>query len=133
MGADYEKGRKGVMHFNTNDTIGVGATRYFSSAPVPRAAFVNAACECPFDGVITEMRARAHIAPGAGQTFTYTLYVNGVPTAMTCVTTGAAVYDSADLANPIRVAKGDDLAVQIVVSAAAGIATHVVTFELVID
>jgi len=56
------------------------------------------------------MYARADHPPGGGGTFLFTLYVNGVVSALQASLIGAAVTGS-DLLNAVPVAAGDSLTV----------------------
>ena len=77
----------------------------------------------PFDCVISELRANTDIAPGVGETFTYTLMVESAPSALTCQTVDPNL-ESQDLVNEVRVNEDDRLALRLVTSAAAGLAIH---------
>jgi len=73
-------------------------------------------------GIITEMRFWSDTAPVGGETYIYTLRVNGVDTAITSITTGAAT-DSYSF-GAVAVAEGAKLSVKLVVSGAAVATRH---------
>jgi hypothetical protein len=67
-------------------------------------------------------------APGAGQTFTYTLYKNGSPTTITATTSDSATISS-DLTHEITGTSGDQIYIKVVASGSAAVTAHTATFE----
>lgn len=80
-------------------------------------------------GLLKNLVAAVDAAPGAGETYTYTVRVNGAPTAITCQIAGAGLANS-DLVNTARVVVGDRVTVQVVTSAAASVTLHNVAIEV---
>ena len=76
------------------------------------------------NGVLRNLVVTSKAAPGAGQTFIYTVRVNGVATALTVTLSGAAAVNGSDLVNSVRVVVGDRVSVQLVTSAASSATNH---------
>ncbi|TRC78503.1 SGNH/GDSL hydrolase family protein [Mesorhizobium sp. WSM4310] len=108
-------------------TVAAAATAYLGSYAA--AAALSSAITIPYAGVAKNLRCLASVVPGAGQSYTYTLMVNGVATILTCVT-GAAVLVGADTLNMVAVAAGASLSVRVVNSATGAVATHQCTVEI---
>jgi len=68
-----------------------------------------------YGGTLRRLYIHTQLAPGAGQTVTLTVFVNGVATALTATIADAAV-DAADLVNNVPIAEGQRVNVQIVTS-----------------
>jgi len=81
-------------------------------------------------GFLRNLVVKANAAPGAGETFTYTVRVNGVPTALTTTISGAVQVDASDLVNVVLVDVGDRVTLQLVTSGAASARTHSAAFSL---
>lgn len=62
-------------------------------------------------------------APGAGQSYTYTLRKNSADTALTCTISGAASY-SCSASGAVSYSPGDEFNIKVVTSAAAAAAPH---------
>lgn len=75
-------------------------------------------------GLIGNLVAHSAVVPGVGQSFTYTVLVNGVPTVITCTTSGGVLLNSSDLVNTAHVVIGDRVTVQVVVSAGGAVTGH---------
>lgn len=113
--------RPTALAANSSSYYGIGSSSGATGAiavPVPGA------------GIVEALYARANAAAGAGETFTYTLYVNGIITAQTCQTGGAVATDSNDEAHPIAVAAGDNVAIRIQTSLNAAVVWHVCSLRL---
>lgn len=131
-GGDYQVAGPGAVNFaagrdvqffsSAGSTIAPGATRYmtavddFAALPVqmpmvPRATHA------------LEMIVQCGTVPGAGQTFTYTLMINGVASALTAVIADTGSFQTVGR-GPVSVAKGDALSVRVVASASAALSTH---------
>jgi len=74
-------------------------------------------------GTIKSLAIHSEVAPGAGESFTYTLRINGVATALTFTIEGAAATSNSIEAN-VAVAVGDRVTVQLVTSVGAAACTH---------
>lgn len=78
-------------------------------------------------GILRNLVVKSYQAPGGGQTYTYTVRVNGNPTAITCQIAGAGTVNANDLVNAVRVVVGDRVTVQLVTSGAATVSRHKAT------
>jgi hypothetical protein len=66
----------------------------------------------PVAGTFRNLRVRQNVVGGGANTLTYTLMVNGAPTALT-VTMASTASDGSDLANSVAVAAGDLVAIRV--------------------
>ena len=73
---------------------------------------------CPTSGTFSDLRVELSVAPGTGCSYTYTLRVNGVNTALTCAVSDTNTVGS-DTAHTVDVVAGDILTIGIVPSGAA--------------
>jgi len=124
MGADYKKAHRSQIFGATvgtvppNLTVEICISGGEDQPPGLRArVYVSLAC------VLSQLRAHSSAAPGVGETFDYTLHVNGIATALTCLTIDPNV-DSNDLVNQVAIAPGDYIEMEIVTSLNAAAAYH---------
>lgn len=114
---------------HSNGTVAAGSTVYFGtgmqSATETQVSFV-----CPVSGTLRNFYASADAAPGAAQTFTYTLRKGAADTALTSTTSGGAATASNDTTHSVSVTAGDLLAVKVVTSAGAAVQRHTAAFEV---
>jgi len=75
-------------------------------------------------GVVRACFSAVTAAAGAGQSFTYTLFRNGVATAMTWNISGAGALSGSTSTNPITVQPTDSLDIRLVTSAGATASKH---------
>jgi hypothetical protein len=75
-------------------------------------------------GIISDLWVACDTAPGAGQSFTYTVCVNGTPSAMTATISGASSFLAYTSANPVAFSNADAITVRLVTSAGAATANH---------
>ncbi|CDO34558.1 glycosyl hydrolase family 28-related protein [Novosphingobium sp. KN65.2] len=75
-------------------------------------------------GLVSQLVVEVDTAPGAGQTYTYTVRKNGVDTAMTGTISGAASFQLVNTANYFTVSAADRLSLKLVTSAGAAVARH---------
>jgi hypothetical protein len=75
-------------------------------------------------GIVRECYSAVNTAPGAGQSFTYTLFKNGSATAMTWTISGAGAFSGNTLSNNVTVQPDDSLDIRLVTSAGAAAAKH---------
>ncbi|RLE37238.1 hypothetical protein DRJ17_06990 [Candidatus Woesearchaeota archaeon] len=90
----------------------------------------NAEYVVPFDCVARNMYVIAGSAPGTGESFTYTLRVNGASTDLSVVVSDSSRTNS-DNADYITLSAGDRVCIQLVTSASASSTVHSVTIELI--
>lgn len=81
-------------------------------------------------GILDNLVAHTTLAPGAGQTYTYTVRINGAPTAITCTISGAVSLNANDLVNNARVVVGDRVTLQVVTSLLAAVTRHIASLEI---
>lgn len=121
--AGVNRNSGGGIGLNSVGTIAAGLTRYIGAADaltnVGDAPYVT-----PRPGLVSQILVQVNAAPGGGQTFTYTLYVNGVASAMTGSIAGAATFQAVIQAPPVPVGAAQTLALQVVTSAGATVTQH---------
>jgi hypothetical protein len=104
-------------------TVAAGATVYMG----PNGAQANegdAFLMMDKPGVVTQFIVEVDVAPGAGQSFTYTIRKNGVDTAMVAVISNAGTFQTVSSVNQFTVSAADRLSVKLVSSAGAAVARH---------
>jgi len=118
MGADYNPANKAIIGGCAGGQFPPNTTAYLT--PIGSSANhgpqVRAEQYFPYSGIVSQLRAHIHQPPGAGETFTLTLMVNGIATALTCQIAGAVATEAADLVNQVAIAAGDYLTLRIVSS-----------------
>lgn len=83
-------------------------------------------------GTLRNLVVRCTAAPGVGQTFVYTVRVNGVPSTLTATISGVAIV-ATDLVNSVQVAIGDRVSLQVVTSLTAIVSFHATSFSFEIN
>lgn len=81
--------------------------------------------------VVAKLYVACVAAPGAGQSFTYTLRKNGADTAVTAAITGTSQWAAIDASHPITLADGDQIDVKLVTTAGAAVTQHRWKLDLV--
>jgi hypothetical protein len=124
---------RGTVSNNTGEAISVpvnsisnvtaGSTVYLTPNGQMTFAQQNSFI-CNKPGVVVGFNYFTTVAPGAGQSFVYTVFKNGVATAMTATSSGAASFSASTSANPFTVAQNDQIDVQLVTSAGAASSIH---------
>lgn len=122
-GADYSGASQG--------TVAAGATVYIGDNGSQSAEYLAAWMNPSRAKYAKRLAVQVNTAPGAGQTFTYTLNVDGVDTALTCQISGAGVFTSLDIDNEALISTGSRFAVKLVTSAGAAVTAHRVSTTLV--
>lgn len=89
----------------------------------------NTLCPVAFTGVINRVRVDVTAAPGAGQTFTYTLEHNGSDSIITGSISGASSFAFTST-TALNVAQGDWLSIKLVTSGSATAANHRYCIEI---
>lgn len=84
----------------------------------------------PFNATIKNLYVYSGGAPGAGQTYTYTMMVNNSAQTVTCQISGAASNSSNDTTHSFTVSAGDRVVVRLVTSATAADSSHIFSFEV---
>jgi hypothetical protein len=109
--------------FTSAGTIGA-ATAYIGPAGQQATDGENS-WVAPYNCVIQQFHAQVNAAPGAGQSFTYTLNVGGVSSALTGTISGASQF-SLDVVNgsQVALAKGTYFTLKVVGSGGAANAYH---------
>jgi len=105
--------------FTANAAQGAGVTAFmlYQYSTVENRVAMQAPC----DGTIRNLYAYSDVAPGAGETLTYTVRVAEADTAVTCQIAGAADQEANDLNNSVEVNADDMISVKCVSSAGAAI------------
>lgn len=82
-------------------------------------------------GELSDLRVQSDQQPGEGQTYTFTVLVNGLATGITCTMSGALEDSCQDEINSVTIATGDQLLVQAVASAGATLPGTEVSWSLI--
>jgi len=112
-------------------TVAADSTIYLSTAG-SNAVEADIEFPIPFDCTLRNLRAHATGAPGAGESYAYTLRKNGADTALTCTISDSAT-DGADTANAVAASAGDRICNKLVTSAGAAVVKHTVSFEAMLE
>jgi len=120
MGADYRK----AHHTNGGGAAAnlvTGATVYLPifGGPANHAAEVRAEQYFSVACTLRNLRVHSHNPPGAGESYIFTVRVNGGATLLTATIAGAVDTEGTDLVNGIAIAPGDYVTMQIISSVAA--------------
>lgn len=83
----------------------------------------NAIWRAPRDGLLVVGHVLSVNAPGAGQSYTYTLRKNGVDTAITFTSSGASAFGG-EVYAVVQVSKFDSISLKLVTSAGAATSRH---------
>lgn len=114
--------RGAVFTGSSVGTVPAGVTRYL--APGGQQVTENDAYMVTGrPGLVSQFIAQVDVAPGAAQSFTYTVRLNAVNTVMTGSISGAGSFQVI-LAGAFNVSGGDTLSVQLTTSAGAAAARH---------
>lgn len=124
------RGRKATLLLDTG-TGGplAGVTNHYSSSRHSSGAS-DAVVQIPYACVIRRMHNRSNAAPGASQTYVYTLQKETVDTSLTATTSGASSQNSSNTVNEVECAATSHLSIKIVTSAGAAVATHATMLEI---
>ncbi len=110
-------------------TLAAGVSRYLGAG----GQFVNVT-DSPFvvikPGLVSSILVQVIAAPGAGQSFTYTLYKNGSATALTGSISGAASTQVFITNSPVTVSSSDVITLLAVTSAGAAVTGHRAAIQL---
>lgn len=110
-----------VLGCTVANIVGSGATTY--AAPSNCGSSGNAEADqrfpSPIAGTARNLYVNSNSAPGAGETYTITLRLNGANTSVTCTISGAAATTCSDTSNTATVAAADRITFSVVASAGA--------------
>ncbi len=117
-GADYRKADKSIIGgaIGANHATNTTAFADAQGGGVGHAVQIRAEQYVPFSCVMSLLHVHTHQAPGAGETLTFTLMVNGNASALEAQIAGAAATEAADVVNEVGVAAGDYITMRIVSS-----------------
>lgn len=124
MGADYKTQTKQVICGMERAGLLANVTTYVN--PTGGDDFNNPILvhsPFPIAGTLDRLYYQTSLAPGAGETFTMTVFVNGIAVGVTCQIAAAAV-EATDLVNTAEIVAGDDVCLRIVTSAGAVACNH---------
>lgn len=134
MGADYKQRPKAIMGGAVIGAIVANRTSWVNPSggddQAGGAGIGNAEMPMAYPCIIRNLVFDVSLAPGAGETFDYTLYVNGVPTALTCQIAGAVATGAFDMVNAIVIGLHDLVCIEIVTSLNAVAAFHKWSIEI---
>jgi len=122
-GADYKYSREyGILFNSGSSTVAAGLNRYYSLGQHTGAFQVENVV--PHAGIISRLNCYSQVPPGVGESFTYTLFVNGAVTVLTCVIAGAVAQYAEDLVNEVPVQRGNRIVIQVQTTGAAVATVH---------
>ena len=114
------------LSFNSNGTVAAGSTVYLG---VNGQSALNGSAQVPLSNTYSIANAKrvfcqSDIAPGVGQTFTYTLIIGSSASTITGASTGAGVFQATMGGAPSAVSPNQSISIKLDVSASAALATH---------
>lgn len=112
-------------------TVAAGSTNYLGENGNQSAEYLTAWVNSSKAKYAKRLAVQVNAAPGASQSFTYTLTVDGVDTALTAQIAGAATFSAVDIDHEAAIALGSRFAVKLVTSAGAAVTAHRVALTLV--
>lgn len=111
-----------TISFAATGNLSAGSTYYLGSNG-SQAAAVDTTIVSGISGTVTKLRGQSVSAPGAGQTFTYTLQLDGVDTDIVATTSGSGVFESVAYGSVV-VTESSALTVKVVASGSATATKH---------
>ena len=105
---------------NVSDSVSLNGTKDAVSEDATTSLGKNLVFR---SGVLSQFYVKTAAAPGVGQSFTYTVYVNGSSTSMTAVISGTSTEVSA-IANPQTLTKNDAVELRVTTSSGAAVTSH---------
>lgn len=118
---------KSTIFLNTIGAVSGASVVVYMGSGFESPIEATSSIQLPFACIISNLYTNANTTSGAGQSYLYTVYQNGVPTAIT--STAANVQRSGDESHSITCAQGDTISVQLKYSASATTAVHAVTLQ----
>lgn len=122
MGSEYERAHRSLLFFHSDANIAANSSRFYWQNSF--ANDISARVLIAFAGVLSNLFCESLVAPGAGETFTYTVMINGLASALTCQTAGAVLTLSNDIVNEVAVAPGDTISIRCTTSLNAAATRH---------
>jgi hypothetical protein len=117
-----------ILPFNSIGTVAAGSTVFMGlngqSATENDVLWIQPQSTAFYVANIARIVIQNTVAPGAGQSFTYTLRVNNADSAITGSTSGAGVFQATMSGGPVSIGPLKPIAIKLVTSAAAGVARH---------
>jgi hypothetical protein len=114
---------------NSISGVAAGSTRYLT--PNGQMAFSGQnPFICSKPGVVEGFTYFTDAAPGAGETYTYTVFKNNSATSMTATSSGGSSFSASTSSNAFTVGKNDHIEVRLVTSGGAAVAIHRGYFSL---
>jgi len=127
--------RSNHIIFSTgNVTAAAGATYYpcmagYGYVSAVTAEFSYSVFLITRAGTIKNLIVFTGVAPGAGESYVYTVRQNQADSAITCTISGATDKTASDLVNTLTVAVGDIISIKLVVSNGAAAVRHIIMLE----
>jgi len=116
----------------TTATLAAGATRYSQNGNQGHGGTIGLQeLPVPFNCRLRNLRAEINGVAGVGETITFTVMIDGAPSALTVTIGGAADTYGEDLVNTVDFAAGQDFVMQHVTSGAAATRYPKWTLEVV--
>lgn len=122
---DMDRYNVATKHFLTLTSVIGGSTVYMTSAG-QIATETEVLIPVSYPILVRRMFAKSSGAPGAAQTYTYTLRKNAADTAKVVTLSGAGATAGSDVTNDIYYAAGDTISMKLVTSAGAATFFHAV-------
>lgn len=134
----YDEGTNTVLgrsrdsrQFHSNGTIATNSTVYLS--PFGQSVTeAEVSIPVPFACTAKNLFAKSSAAPGATETYDYTLMVNGAPSTLTCQTADPATTTS-DVTHLVTLAAGDLISIRAITSDGSAATRHSAAVELMIE
>lgn len=115
MGADYDPANKAIIQYHSRVAVAPNSTLYLAACEVLNSE-VAARTPVPVAGVLLNLTVNSRVPPGAGETYTYTIMINGIASVITCQIAGAVDENADSGALMATVVQGDLLSLQVVTS-----------------
>lgn len=119
---------KSPITFHSGNTIPAATTAYISPGSFNGGSIGLIDIPLPFACTISKLYLDAGVAPGASESFTYTLMKNAVATALTGTVEDSATTAS-DLTHSVEFAAGDKITLRLVTSSGATVTYHMASVQ----
>ncbi len=131
MPHDYKKPHQSILGAQLVDSQPANTIRHMN--PGGAASNINeedARMRIPYTCTIRNLYVRSSGPPGAGETFTYAIMVNGFASALICQIAGAVDIEDNDLVNVSQITLGDEISFRITSSLNAAAVRHSLSLEV---